>query len=43
MNNKLVHESHNETIAACAGFIIIHSLLKKKKYKRKKEKPHVGG
>jgi len=40
MNNKLVHESHNnDTIAACAGFIIIHSLLKNKIQKKKRKIP----
>ncbi|CAI6355685.1 unnamed protein product [Macrosiphum euphorbiae] len=43
MNNELVHESYDfDTMTACAGYIIIHSLLKKEK-RRKKGNIQAGG
>lgn len=40
MNNNLVNGSHDfDTMAACAGYIIIHSLLKKKIEKKKRKAP----
>jgi len=40
MNNYLVNESHDfDTIAAGAGYIIIHFLLKKKIQKKKRKAP----